>query len=154
MSFFLSQIAQQKIMILEVFEANFFFKKTILSSLKKKFYQRNQQKLQAVPPACSSSKNKCCRQIADCKQFKSDQTGEIYEIRHKLNCKSKNVIYLGYCLKCAHNQYVGKSEPPAHLRFNTHRHDVTSETGLAFDRHFSILMEDVKEMWAERPRTR
>ena len=104
----------------------------------------------------STTKNKCCRQIASTKTFRSDQTGESFEIRHKLNCKSKNCIYLGYCLKCSKNQYVGKAEPPAHLRFNTHRHDVKSETGLTFDKHFDqeghdfdhharfILIEQIK----------
>ena len=70
------------------------------------------------------------------KTFTSDQTNEVLDMRHLLNCKSTNCIYLGYCLKCPKHQYVGKSEPPAHLRFNTHRHDVNSPTGLAFDRHF------------------
>ena len=92
--------------------------------------------LTGCSPCLSKAKNKCCRQIASTKTFRSDQTGESFEIRHKLNCKSKNCIYLGFCLKCSKNQYVGKAEPPAHLRFNTHRHDVKSETGLTFDKHF------------------
>ena len=91
------------------------------------------------------------------KEFSSDQTKESFEIRHLLNCRSKNCIYLGFCLKCPYQQYVGKSEPPAHMRFNTHRHDVKSPKGLAFDKHFNepghdynhharfILIEQVKQ---------
>ena len=91
------------------------------------------------------------------KEFSSDQTNESFEIRHLLNCRSKNCIYLGFCLKCPYHQYVGKSEPPAHMRFNTHRHDVKSPKGLAFDKHFNepghdfdhyawfILIEQVKQ---------
>ena len=84
----------------------------------KKILAKKPPKMTGCAPCLSSAKNKCCRQIADSKTFKSEQTGATYEIRHKLNCKSKNIIYLGYCLKCARHQYVGKSEPPAHLRFN------------------------------------
>ena len=122
----------------------------------KKIIPTKPPKLTGCSPCLSSNKNKCCRQIADTKTFQSDQTGEVFEIRHKLNCRSKNCIYLGFCLKCSKNQYVGKSEPPANMRFNTHRHDVTSESGLAFDKHFDqkdhdfdhharfILIEQIK----------
>ena len=51
---------------------------------------------------------------------------------------------------------MGKSEPPANIRFNTHRYDVTRPTGLSFDKHFDnpshnfdhdarfILLEQIK----------
>ena len=102
----------------------------------RKILSNRKPKLTGCSPCLSSKKNKCCRQITSSKTFTSDQTGETLDIRHLLTCKSTNCIYLGYCLKCPKHQYVGKSEPPAHLRFNTHRHDVNSPTGLAFDRHF------------------
>ena len=102
----------------------------------RKITPKKPPKLTGCSPCLTSNKNKCCRQLTSTKTFTSDQTKEEFDIRHLLNCRSKNCIYLGYCLKCPYNQYVGKSEPPANLRFNTHRHDVTSATGLAFDRHF------------------
>ena len=102
----------------------------------KKILKAKPPRLTGCSPCLSSIKNKCCRQIAESKTFQSDQTRESFEIRHKLNCRSRNCIYLGYCIKCSKNQYVGKSEPPANLRFNTHRHDVSSENGLTFDKHF------------------
>ena len=73
------------------------------------------------------------------KTFSSQTTGETLEILHSLNCKSLNSIYLGECaLGCPNTQYVGKSKPPAHLRFNTHRSDVTKPKGGAFDHHFAL----------------
>ena len=66
-------------------------------------------------------------------------------------------IYIIYIYICKYHQYVGKSEPTAHKRFNTHRYDVTSPKGLAFDKHFNepghdynhharfILIEQVKQ---------
>ena len=89
--------------------------------------------------AClSSTKNKCCKIIVSTKTFKSDTTNEELEILHNLNCKSRNTIYLGHCILCEKNQYIGKSEPPAHLRFNTHRHDVNGDNGCSFDKHFAL----------------
>ena len=72
------------------------------------------------------------------KTFRSDQTSEELEILHSLNCRSQNIIYLGHCILCPRTQYVGKSEPPAHLRINTHRHDVHDPKGGAFDHHFAL----------------
>ena len=61
---------------------------------------------------------------------------------------------------------MGKSEPPAHLRINTHRHDVTSGNGCPFDKHFAlpghdlnkhasfILIEQVNNKGMSKPETR
>ena len=107
--------------------------------------------------AClSRANNQCCKQVISTKTFSSMETKETFKIFHQLNCRSKNVIYLGYCNKCPNSQYIGKSEPPVNLRINTHRHDVSSQTGLNFDKHFAspghsynenaryILIEQVK----------
>ena len=89
--------------------------------------------------AClTTTRNQCCRHIVSTKKFKSDVTGEELEIFHDLNCKSRNCIYLGHCILCEKSQYVGKSEPPANLRINTHRRDVHSTTGCSFDKHFAL----------------
>ena len=82
--------------------------------------------------------NQCCRHLQSTKTFRSDVTGEEFEIRHDLNCRSKNVLYLGHCAICPSRQYVGKSEPPAHLRINSHRYDVHHPKGGAFDKHFLL----------------
>ena len=93
--------------------------------------------------AClTTSRNQCCRHITSTKTFKSHNTGEELTILHNLNCKSKNCIYLGHCVLCKGSQYVGKSEPPANLRINTHRHDVTSSNGCPFDKHFALPGHD------------
>ena len=88
--------------------------------------------------AClTSTKNQCCRHVQSTKTFSSDNTGETLRILHNLNCRSQNIIYLGHCALCPRTQYVGKSEPPANLRINTHRRDVTGPLGGAFDKHFA-----------------
>ena len=107
-------------------------------------------------PCLTNTKNKCCRHLTSTKHFTSDATGESYEIQHQLNCRSPYCLYLGYCAKCPNHQYGGKSEPPAHKRFNTHRYDVDKPDGLSFDKHFQkpghsfdhdakfILIEQIK----------
>ena len=39
---------------------------------------------------------------------------------------------------CRNTQYVGKSEPPANLRINTHRYEVNNPKAIAFDKHFLL----------------
>ena len=100
---------------------------------------KNNRRKQGSYACLSSTKNQCCNQIKSTKTFTSQTTGETLDILHSLNCKSLNSIYLGECaLGCPNTQYVGKSEPPAHLRFNTHRSDVKKPKGGAFDHHFAL----------------
>ena len=85
---------------------------------------------------------------------------------HNLNCKSRNIIYLGHCILCKNNQYIGKSEPPAHIRFNGHRHDVHSTKGCPFDKHFAkpghefdlharfVLIEQINDKGLSKPEIR
>jgi hypothetical protein len=98
---------------------------------------RKRKKTGSCSACLTHGNNLCCRQIVSTKTFQSMHTGEVFEIYHLLNCRSRNVIYLGYCNICPNSQYVGKSEPPSNLRMNTHRHDVNSPSGGAFDKHFA-----------------
>ena len=41
-----------------------------------------------------------CQVVKEGSSFKSNQTGEVYEIRQDINCRSKNIIYLVTCKKC------------------------------------------------------
>ena len=70
------------------------------------------------------------------KTFQSHITGEKLDILHNLNCRSRNCIYLAHCSLCPKSQYVGKCEPPANSRINTHRYDVHGPNGGKFDKHF------------------
>ena len=50
----------------------------------------------------------CCKQVIDTSTFQSYQTQQLYNIFHKLNCKSKFILYLMECALCK-IQYVGKA---------------------------------------------
>ena len=96
--------------------------------------------------AClSRANNQCCKQVVSTKRFKSQVTNESFQIRHKLNCRSRNVIYLGFYNLCPKTQYLGKSEPPVNLSINTHRHEVKSPNGGQFDKHFNLSGHDYNE---------
>ena len=79
---------------------------------------------------CSPCYNKtgalCCSQVNKTSNFRSTK-GETFEIRHNVNCKSKNVLYLVDCTLCKKPLYVGKSEYPMNIRINKHRFDSIQE---------------------------
>ena len=88
-----------------------------------------------------------CRGRADClscnhvlnTDFFTDRTGrKRFDIRHRVNCKTKNAIYLAFCIKCNQGQYVGKLEDQgANKRINKHRHEAKREDSIGIDRHFA-----------------
>lgn len=86
-------------------------------------------------PCLSKGENKCCKQIRRTKKFKSNRTNKSFNIFHKVNCKSKWVIYLMECIICR-IQYVGKSEWPMNIRINKHRYDVPRFDSLDVCQHF------------------
>ena len=103
----------------------------------KKITTANTKKTGASNACLSRANNQCCKHVISTKTFKSHKTGQTYHIRHNINCHSRNIIYLGECNLCRNTQYVGKSEPPANLRINTHRYEV-SPKAIAFDKHFLL----------------
>ena len=107
--------------------------KTLINS---KVIRRNRShKIGSCSPCSSRNENKCCRQIRRTTRFKSYRTNKSYNIFHRVNCKSKLIIYLMECLICK-LQYVGKSEWPMNIRINKHRNDVFRIDGLDVCKHF------------------
>ena len=104
----------------------------------KKILEHNKRKTGSCQACLNHGNNKCCNHITSTKTFKSEKTGEVFNIQHNLNCRSRNVIYLGSCTLCKYSQYIGKSEPSVNLRINTHRYDVNSPNGGRFDKHFNL----------------
>ena len=101
-----------------------------------KAIKRKGKSIGKCSPCRSSLANKCCKQIKSTSTFKNRHSGRIFKILHRVNCKDKNIIYLLECKKCNEKAYVGKSEPPAHIRFNGHRSDAKKTNKLAVDTHF------------------
>ena len=53
--------------------------------------------------------------------FKSNPTKRTCVIGHRVNCKSKHVIYLFEYIKCKLQYIIGKSETQGNLRIKNHR---------------------------------
>ena len=104
----------------------------------KKLLPKKGPKITGCNACLISRKNLCCKHTVSTKTFRSETTGETLSILHYLNCRSKYCIYLGHCTLCPKSQYIGKSEPAANLRYNTHRRDVHGPLGGPFDKHFQL----------------
>ena len=70
--------------------------------------------------------------------FFTNQSGSRrYEIRHRTGCRSRNALYLAFCIKCNTKQYVGKVERQgANKRINKHRNDAKRPDSIGIDKHF------------------
>ena len=86
-------------------------------------------------PCLTRSDNLCCKQIQRTSTFRSRITKQEFKIYHRVNCKSRFIIYLLECLRC-YIQYVGKSEWPMNIRCNKHRNDVFREEAIQVCQHF------------------
>ena len=53
-------------------------------------------------------------------RFSSHVTGTSYTVNHRLDCNSRNVVYLISCKVCG-VQYVGSTTTKFRLRFNNHK---------------------------------
>ena len=85
---------------------------------------------------CNTSKPSLrCKQVIDTSTFRSYQTQKLYTIFHKLNCKSKFIIYLMECALCK-VQYVGKAETAINIRLNNQRKDINNPKSIPADVHF------------------
>ena len=104
-----------------------------------KVLRKKEHKPGRCAPCFGRADAKCCQHIISTKTF-TNRTGEkVYKIFHRLNCKSKNVIYLGYCKKCNNKQYIGKCETQGmNKRLNTHRSDAKKSDSIPVDKHFLL----------------
>ena len=88
-------------------------------------------------PCRSRANTKCCNQVINTSYFTNKTGTKRYDIKHRVNCQSKNCIYLGFCIKCNDGQYVGKVETQGtSLRINKHRNDAKRDDSIGIDRHF------------------
>ena len=94
-------------------------------------------------PCLSRPDTKCCKHIISTKTFSNRAGDKVYKIFHRVNCKSKNAIYLGFCEKCNHKPYVGKVESQGtNKRINKHRSDAKKPDSIPVDKHFLLPDHD------------
>ena len=86
--------------------------------------------------------NICCKHIISCKSFRSATTCEVFDINHRVNCKTEKGIYLESCLLCVFIQYIGKFETAWNERLYNHRKDAKKVKSIPFDEHFRLPGHD------------
>ena len=85
---------------------------------------------------CDTNKlSLCFKQVIDTSAFRNYQTQQPYTIFHKLNCKSKLVIYLMEC-PLWKVKYAGKAKAALNIRLNNHRKDLSNPKSIPADLHF------------------
>ena len=107
---------------------------------------------------CNSTRCLFCQQLISTTTFKSYQPKKNFKIYHKLNCKSRFVIYLQECYICS-IQYTGKWEIPFNIKLNNHRKAVKNPNAIPACKHFNrdghgfnnhgkiIIIEQLRNIW-------
>ena len=72
---------------------------------------------------CNGTKCQTCQDIEECHNFEGQDPNIHYPILSKLNCSSRNIIYLVTCTLCD-SQYVGQTQNSLRERWARHKHDV------------------------------
>ena len=86
---------------------------------------------------CSKKCDLCKNFLKEDKVFNSSSSNRFYSIRQRLDCKSKNVIYLATCKKCK-VQYVGSTSNEFKVRFRNHKSAMlTNKTTCELAVHFN-----------------
>ena len=91
---------------------------------------------------CKRSNCDLCRDyLMECKTFMVEG-GKIWEVRSRITCGSKNVIYFQRCNFCSTESNIGKTN---NLRLRTNNHKTLCKTGEGtdkFDRHIYLCNKD------------
>ena len=95
-------------------------------------------------PCKSHGNNLCCNHVRNTNEFKSHVTKEKFNIHHRVNCRSRFIVYLLDCMRCK-MQYVGKSEWPLNIRINKHRNDTFREDAIMVCQHFNETTHTFKD---------
>ena len=84
-------------------------------------------KLSNLPRGSNICAKKCviCKNhLVYTKTIKSDNTGEIFNLRTGMGCKTNNLVYLLYCQRCPGAQYIGETQQTLYSRAVGHRSDI------------------------------
>lgn len=93
----------------------------------------------------------CCKEINnESTTFTSTHSGETFQIRHHMTCKTPYVIYLIEC--CCNRQYIGRTTQPLHKRINKHRANIHNKFLLyGLSRHCTVDHPDAKKPFKITP---
>ena len=98
---------------------------------------------------CEYAPCSMCKYIPiNCNNFKSTITGEVYQIKDTMTCKSENIIYLITCTQahCSGKQYVGESQLSLRTRGANHLSSVRCKRPFPVAEHFNLPNHSLKDI--------
>jgi len=93
---------------------------------------------------CTKLKCKACNYITEGSTFCSTVTNRKYKLKHNINCKTKNVIYLVTCRKCS-KQYVGQTSMALCDRINNHLSCIRKNKDTPISLHFNTINHSIND---------
>ena len=88
----------------------------------------------------------CATHMQETRTFSSDHTSETFTIRHNMTCETTNVVYLLFCQKCSHTQYIGETKNSLKQRFYQHRSNINKNTGTPVALHFNSSNHSLSDL--------
>jgi tripartite motif-containing protein 2/3 len=97
------------------------------------------------------AKHANCKCLIEGESFTFENDSKIY-INEKMNCMSKNVIYVLNCAKCGKN-YVGETSDHLSMRMNVHRQQIkdTNLRHLYVSKHIANCCTNVESNFTVMP---
>ena len=109
-----------------------------------KVFKANSKNRKEKRQSCNKSKSsRCCKQVIDTSTFRSYQTQQLYTIFHKLNCKSKFIIYFMEYASCK-VQYVRKAETASKQSQETCKQSKIYPNRFAFQKTWLLIQSACK----------
>ena len=94
---------------------------------------------------CQKRRCECCLYVKTQSEFGNARTGKEFTITGKLDCNSKNIIYLLECKKCD-EQYVGETKRTLRSRLYNHLSDIRTYRNTSVAEHFNQLDHDITDL--------
>ena len=106
-----------------------------------------QKAAQSGNSQCKRPGCKTCPILLTVTEFTSKPNGRTLQIRHPMNCKCYNIIYLILCQRCR-QQYAGETDQSLSNQINRHRSDIRNRKyeGKPMTRHFNCAEHSIINM--------
>lgn len=87
---------------------------------------------------CNRRACECCLYIKETSEFYTNNNDIVCDIEGKLDCNSKNIVYLITCERCS-EAYVGETSRPLRVRLNNHVSNIRLNKNTQVAEHFNQL---------------
>lgn len=98
-----------------------------------------------VGTACGRRRCECCLYVKTRSVFDSKYAASEFTITGKLDCNSKNIVYLIECKKCE-EQYVGETSKSLRGRLTDHLSDIRRYCETSVAEHFNQIDHDITDL--------